>query len=585
MPSVLKYPENDEGWEYQHVPKMTLGLNLSVRPEDIDPGEMLRADNVRFEKNQVLVDTGYKKFGQVLRGNVRFTFQFFLKDGSEFLLAITNNTVYRWDGSAAQWKYISNGTSTTLSAPEASGQTVLSVTSETGFAAGEHVGIILDDGTEHQTTVASTAAGTITVDDALPSAAASGNAVTEAVLLAGVDGTPVAVDVMVSQNWLVFTNDVDIPKRFDGLTCEDVPNLPGTNFKAGAVVVFRDHLLFINTEESGTAHPQRVRWSDTGDPTNWSTGNASFNDLVEGEDFAIAGFKLGPYLIIYKERSIVRVEWVGLANELFNFTSVITGEGIASVDSVVDLGDEHIFFGKANIYSFKGGFNIDPLGEKVFYRVFGSKGALNPSASSRIQGVYIEELDEIWFFYPAQSDTFPKNILRYLVNEESWAERFFPTGLTGYGFYLLTDSVDWAGLVGDWSAQNFEWGSKTTLANTPTTQLCLGTQVMEYDYLQTTDDGVAIAYLLETGDFYLPQYSIKLDYVEMSVKGSPEILYSVDGGQNFESLGVLSSSNDYRKVRLFQQVVARKIRFRIKGTDTAFGLEWFAFNYAVESEW
>lgn len=65
---------------------------------------------------------------------------------------------------------------TTLSAAEASGQTVLSVTSSTGMTAADNVGIQLDDGTRQWTTIASVDSSTqITVDDALTSAAASGN--------------------------------------------------------------------------------------------------------------------------------------------------------------------------------------------------------------------------------------------------------------------------------------------------------------------------------------------------------------------------------------------------------------------------
>lgn len=63
---------------------------------------------------------------------------------------------------------------TTLSADEASGQTVLSVTSVTGLAASDVVGIELDDGTRHWTTIASVGASTITVDDALTDDASDG---------------------------------------------------------------------------------------------------------------------------------------------------------------------------------------------------------------------------------------------------------------------------------------------------------------------------------------------------------------------------------------------------------------------------
>lgn len=65
---------------------------------------------------------------------------------------------------------------TTLSAAEASGQTVISVTSSTGMAASDNVGIVLDDDTIHWTTISTVdSAVQITIAVATTGAAASGN--------------------------------------------------------------------------------------------------------------------------------------------------------------------------------------------------------------------------------------------------------------------------------------------------------------------------------------------------------------------------------------------------------------------------
>jgi hypothetical protein len=67
---------------------------------------------------------------------------------------------------------------TTLSAAEASGQTVISVTSSTGMTAADNVGIKMDDDTIHWSTIASVDSGTqITINDATDDDAASGNKV------------------------------------------------------------------------------------------------------------------------------------------------------------------------------------------------------------------------------------------------------------------------------------------------------------------------------------------------------------------------------------------------------------------------
>jgi hypothetical protein len=64
--------------------------------------------------------------------------------------------------------------STTLSAAGASGATSLSITSATGMSASDNVGIVLDDGSIHWTTISGAPSTTLTIASGLASAAASG---------------------------------------------------------------------------------------------------------------------------------------------------------------------------------------------------------------------------------------------------------------------------------------------------------------------------------------------------------------------------------------------------------------------------
>lgn len=76
------------------------------------------------------------------------------------------------------WHATNSYSTTTISANEALGQTVLSVTSTTGMTAADNIGIQLDDGSIQWTTISSTGAGpTVTVGAALTAAAAAGNRV------------------------------------------------------------------------------------------------------------------------------------------------------------------------------------------------------------------------------------------------------------------------------------------------------------------------------------------------------------------------------------------------------------------------
>lgn len=585
--SVLNIPKTSEEWEYKFIPHLTSGLNQADKPDDVRETELTTATNVRYDKNRVLLDTGYKKFGTTLVGDVRATFQFWRKTGDAYLVAITDSSFYVWNESSSQWQFVYDGTNRTeLAAAASENDASIEVDSAAAFTAGDLIGITLANGLEHQTTIDSIAGTTITLAEAMSGDADLNGEVLLATKLTGSAGVPVSIEVFPATDYMIFVNGSDAPKKFDGVTVEDLAGMPTSPFTARVVKVFKDHLLFLYTTESGTIHPQRVRRSDTGDPEEWSAGNAGYTDLFESEDWIAGAEHLGPYLMIYKERSIIRCEYVGLAEELFSFASVIFGEGARSLDSVVSLGDEHIFFGRANIYRYKGGYSLDPIGDPLYHKIFSVQGHLNPSDEALVHGIYVEEVDEVWFFYPTGEDTQPKTMVRISASSYALAEREFTTGVTGYGFYVLLESKDWAALEGDWSAQTWEWGSRSTLANAPTTHLCLGTQVAEYDYLSSTDDGTEIPYKVDTGDFYMPNTQARFDRLSVSARGeSVDIFYSLDRGDSWTHLKTITPGVSYTRVRIWKQFVGRVIRFRFTGTGGNFGLEWVAFEYAIESEW
>lgn len=66
---------------------------------------------------------------------------------------------------------------TSISADEASGQTVLSITNTDNISANDYIGIVLDDGSIHWTTVVSKGASSVTVADAISDDATAGNRV------------------------------------------------------------------------------------------------------------------------------------------------------------------------------------------------------------------------------------------------------------------------------------------------------------------------------------------------------------------------------------------------------------------------
>lgn len=578
------------------VEDLTQGLNKSQRPTAIGDGQVPAIKNLIFDKLRLRVDTGYGTFLDTVRGTPRSAWQFYKTNGSSELLLVTNASLYK--SASGEWQYVADGDgsgnaiSTTTTAQANAAATSVSVASITGFSDGDHIGITLDDGTQHKTTIDGTpSAGTIDLDDPIPTGrnAPNGTTVLKAVDLSGSDDESVAAITMASQDWFIFTNNVDQPKYYDGNKCEDLPNLPsGGDVQCKAVALYYNYLILIGTTEGGTAYPQRIRWCDTGDPTDWSSGNAGTLDFYDTEDFLLAGVILGPYLILYRERSIIRLEYIGADDKLFDFDTVVTGEGLLSHDTIVDLGDSHIFPGNANVYRYQGGFDIDPIGNEIYYEIFGVDGSLIPSQRNKALAFYVEELDEIWFFYPAEGDTFPTHLARFRNDIESWTLRRLSVAVSGFGFYQLDSSRTWQELVGNWTEQTYKWNSNTLLANAPTTLLCSPTgsnQVYQYDYLTADDNGTAIDWFFETKMFYQPHYKIRTDFVEFKAKGgSITIYYRGDEDEPWQVWGTQTLTGARAKYRVHKQVVEERIQFRFEGIGGGFSLDWFSFAYQRESE-
>ena len=592
-PAPEERPSSDE-FQYKFINGFTAGLNVSDRPNAIRDGNLTVADNIRFKKQRVITDNGFAKRGQVVRGNPRREFNFVNKSGVSSKVLITDLTFYKYNATVGvlEYQYVSDGTSTTLTVAANTPDVVISVVDASSFAASDFVGLTLDSGKQHQTTIASISVNDITLDDAVPTLASIGNTLVKAVVLAGNVDIGVSVVNYPGVDEMYFCNGADTPKKYDGSTVVDILNLPGTTFVARLVAIFNNHVLLMHTTEDGVAFPQRVRRSDTGDPTEWVTGNAGFNDLLDKSDFIIATEELGAYQIIYKERSAVRMEFINQTGRLFNFITTLNQDGALSVSSIAKLADRHIVFGNRSIYEYDGGFDNKVISEDVREKLYGVDREISSANVGRSFAFYVEEQDEGWFFYPTSASTKPNRMVRVrnpTGDNPAWASRKFTQEFEGFGLSVIETSLTWNDEVGDWTQATGSWLTGAGEIDSPTIILCGSSptlQVYEYDFVQTQDDGTDIAALVETKEFYVPNRLLRFDRFEYSVKGTNvKFSFSTDEGVTYTLLKTSSPGASYARQRVFKQFVSRTIRFKFEAAAAGFGLEWLGFLWKRESIW
>lgn len=577
-------------FESQICADFTKGYRSDLPGEYLEEGESPNLLNVTFEKRQVRVGHGYAKFGVTVRGYAHLAYQVFYTNGTSDLVLITTETFYKWNNS--EWQYVSNGTATTVNGAQGAGTTNLVVASSSGFAATEYVGVTLDNGTQHQTTVKSIPDAThIELDDAIPTGrtAQNGAAVVEAAALSGDLDIPPAARMWIPGDKLIVSNGKDNVKSFDGTELVDLSNLPSSgNCQARVLEVYENYLILMFTIEGGTDYPQRVRWCDTGDITNWSTGNAGYEELRDSEDFIVGCERLGPYPIIYRERSIYRMSYRGTTDTLFEFDGMVLGEGAASLYSIADFGDFHIVFGNSNMYEYNGGFDLKPVGDKIFDKIFAHDGTLNSGYIARVFAIYVEELGKAWFFIPAGSDTVPSLMVEYDPSNRSWSLRETYHKLLGYGFYQRSTDKKWNELIGSWAEQTWRWNARRLLANSPTTLVCgyNPKQVYEVDYTTPQDDGNAISWYIETKDYTGPAGFYRFDLFEFEAAGSSvDVYYSKDNGDSWTLLKSITLSADMIRYTIKKQFVAEQARFKFDGSGGGFILKWYRVAFRLESDW
>lgn len=581
-------------WDYHLIPLWSGGMDIEGRPDLIKSGDSVLAQNLRIDKQSLLIDGGYKTFGPVVEGVPRKDVQFNRTNGTTDFVLVTNTRFYVWSSSAGEWQYVSDGTTTQADGGEPAGETSIAVDSEVGFSATDPIGLTLDDGSQHRTTVASTSSNTIVIDDGIPVGRTLENNATivKATVLTGIDGEAVSWDIYAPNDWFIFSNNVDPPKRFDGTTCEDIPNLPSSgNTICKIIRVFNNHVVLFNTTEGGTSFPQRVRWCDTADPGDWSTGNAGTDEMYQTEGEITACEGLGPFMVIYKTDAVIRMDWLGEVDQLFFFEDRITGTGALGPDCVIPRDDEHVAFGNTKIYTYDGGYSTDDrFSRKVQDVAFGVSGDLSASNKDRTFCFYVKELNEDWFVYPSEAATMPNKVLRFNRNYQAWTIRTFSEEMSGYGVYKREDSPAWQDLIGSWSEQTWKWNSSVLDANVALIHLMgyADKQVFEYDFITPTDDGSDIPWEWETGDFEVVDRYLRHNKIDMRVRGTNiTALISDDGGENFDTLGsgAFSPGARYKRVEKHKQLVSPRFRYRLSGDGGGFGVRWVGIQLKTESEW
>lgn len=217
-----------------------------------------------------------------------------------------------------------------------------------------------------------------------------------------------------------FNNTIDVPQMwlsFD--TSVRLANL--TNWPSTVRCKFlRPHKYFLFagfTIESGVDRPFRLRWSHSTSPgtipSSWvlndPTKDSGEIDIAETDDYLVDGLTLGENFMVYKQRNVHLVQYVGRPN-IFAQWRIIPGRGLLSRDCVHAFSGGHFVAGMDDIYVHTGqrGSEQSLLDGVLRRRIFSQIDSTN------FFNCYVTNYDiagESWFCFPEAGEVYPTQAL------------------------------------------------------------------------------------------------------------------------------------------------------------------------------
>jgi hypothetical protein len=215
-----------------------------------------------------------------------------------------------------------------------------------------------------------------------------------------------AVPLLTGDAILCITNGIDPIRKWTATG--DTSNLGGTPPVAKFIQEYATYLVCANIQ-GGVDIDQRVQWSDTANPEEWSAGNSGAVDLVEDGE-AITGLSVfGNFLCVHKKSAIYLGALVS-TSAIFRFDRKNTEIGTVANGSIVNLPTgEQIFLGVDGIHLFNGisaPLIQSPVNDEI-------RDMLNQEAATKAWGCLVIEEDEAWIGTPIGDQETGETVYRY----------------------------------------------------------------------------------------------------------------------------------------------------------------------------
>jgi hypothetical protein len=389
-----------------------------------------------------------------------------------------------------------------------------------------------------------------------------------------------------SQAGVVFSQGVDsvmfLPFASTTYAALDAGAVPARYLTRAA-----QRLVLGHTLEGGTARPYRVRYSVSGDHTDWAGLGSGFRDASEFP-YHMRGIRaLGGRLLVYYEQAIEPAAPTELYTAPLRYDPVILGVGLHSPRTLVSRADSHLFIGNDNVYEFNGNQAV-PLADSIRDDLMQS---LNPSAAAQNFGVMLPETQEYVLFLCTEGNMVPDTAWVYNWTRKVWYPWSVSGPLCGETYRTSTgETID--ALIGTIDVQSWYLGTSSfgQLISTLITGHADG-KVYAWSRRYLSDAGASIPCRWTSQDFsgkhidnpgrQLTLKSLTIEYVDTGIETVLGVYFSTDGGASWNGPHNVTLRGNtlaaQRTAVVTHQVTGDRIRWRITNDTTTETFQIVAF--------
>lgn len=253
---------------------------------------------------------------------------------------------------------------------------------------------------------------------------------------------------------LMLNNGVDDPMYWLGTGT--LATLTGWNtaWKCKSLGAYKAYAVAWNITKSGTNYPHMVKWSHAADPgtipTSWDetdgTKDAGELDLAETTDLAVDQLLLGDANILYKERSMYSMRWIG-GTQIFEFRRIPGNYGMLTRGCAAVTPKGHVVLANGDVVIHDGVTEPQSLiNDRLRSWLFTTQ--IDSTAYEECFVVANPSKSEVWICYPEVGESICTQALIWNWDSNTFGLRDLPNvthAASGVIDYSLADTFDSGG--------------------------------------------------------------------------------------------------------------------------------------------